>query len=360
MDPLSNKFVMPIDSYDVTLLPPDKRDPNSPDFPLAISKQLTEELSAFGAKARIIVDPEFIEIEWDPTSRIDIVGAAVKLLQSGNYRSGVPLLRNILANDTDNTVVLFNLGMALSDLGELGDAITYLRRLVKLEQDNPNAWIALGIAENRNGDAEQSVVSLRKSVELVPDDPLAYRNLGGTLLKLGQFDEARLTLEKASELNPKDQGIWFGLGQACFSLDKITESEAAYRKVIELDSESKIAEAARRELSRIAEKTLRNRGVGGVRPDAIEYCVEAMKSFRSMDNQQLGPILLELARMGTGGLDIHNPEPRYTIKSLTGDFSALKIVCFMYVAAQRLIPDQDIGIDLSKEYALAKGMVDEG
>lgn len=137
MDPLSNKFVMPIDSYDVTLLPPDKRDPNSPDFPLAISKQLTEELSAFGAKARIIVDPEFIEIEWDPTSRIDIVGAAVKLLQSGNYRSGVPLLRNILANDTDNTVVLFNLGMALSDLGELGDAITYLRRLVKLQQDNP-------------------------------------------------------------------------------------------------------------------------------------------------------------------------------------------------------------------------------
>jgi hypothetical protein len=62
--------------------------------------------------------------------------------------------------------------------------------------------------------------------------------------------------------------------------------------------------------------------------------------------------------MGTGGLDIHNPEPRYTVKSLTGDFSALKIVCFMYVAAQRLIPGQDIGIDLSKEYALAKGMVD--
>lgn len=62
--------------------------------------------------------------------------------------------------------------------------------------------------------------------------------------------------------------------------------------------------------------------------------------------------------MGTAGLDIHNPEPRYTVKSLTGDFSALKIVCFMYVAAQRLIPEQEIGIDLSKEYALAKGMVD--
>jgi Flp pilus assembly protein TadD len=360
MDPLINKFVMPLDSYDVTLLPPDKRDPKSPDFPLAISKQLTEELSAFGAKTRIIVGTEHIEIQWDPTSEIDIVGAAIKLLQSGNYRSGVPLLQNVLTIDPDNTVVLFNLGMALSDLGELTDAITYLKQLVKLEPNNPNAWIALGVAESRNGDAYQSVVSLRKSVELAPDNPFAYRNLGGALLRLGQFEEARSTLEKASHLNPKEQGIWFGLGQACFSVEQIPESEAAFRKVIELDPESEIAEASRRELSRIAEKTFRNRGIAGVRPDAIEYCAEAMKIFRGFDNQRLGPILLELAQMGSRGLDIHNPGPRYTVKSLPGDFSALKIVCFMYVAAQRLIPGQDVGIDLSKEYALAKGMANDG
>jgi hypothetical protein len=58
MDPLLNKFVMPIESYDVTLLPEDKRDPNSPDFRLAISEQLTSELTAFGARSRIIVGPE--------------------------------------------------------------------------------------------------------------------------------------------------------------------------------------------------------------------------------------------------------------------------------------------------------------
>jgi hypothetical protein len=78
-----------------------------------------------------------------------------------------------------------------------------------------------------------------------------------------------------------------------------------------------------------------------------------------MDNQQLGPNLMELAQMGSSGLDIHNPERRYTVNSLSGDFSALKIVCFMYVAAQRLIPGQDVGIDLAKEYALAKGMAND-
>jgi Flp pilus assembly protein TadD len=359
MDPLLNKFVMPIESYDVTLLPEDKRDPTSTDFRLAISKQLTDELAAFGAKSRIIVGPEFIEIEWDPSSEIDIVGAAIKLLQSGNYRSAVPLLQNVLVNDPDNTVVLFNLGMALSDLGQLSDAITHLQRLVELEPDNPNAWIALGVAQSRNGDSEQAAATLRKSVELAPDNAFAYRNLGGCLMKLERFDEARSILEKAKELDSQDQGIWFGLGQAYFYLDQLTESEKAFRKVIDLDSESRIGEAARRELSRIAEKTLRNRGVGGVRPDAIEYCVEAMKRFREIDNQRLGPILLELAQLGSGGLDIHDPEKQFTLKSLTGSYSALKIVCYMYVAAQRLIPGQDIGIDLSKEYALAKGVFDE-
>ena len=359
MDPLLNKFVMPIESYDVTLLPEDKRDPASPDFSLAISKQLTEELAAFGAKSRIIVGPEFIEIEWDPTSEIDVVGAAIKLLQSGNYRSAVPLLQNVLTTDPDNTVVLFNLGMALSDFGQLKDANSHLKRLVELEPDNPNAWIALGVAQSRNGDSEQAAVTLRKSVELSPDNAFAYRNLGGCLMKLERYDEARSMLEKASELDSEDQGIWFGLGQACFFLDKLTESEKAFRKVIELDSESRIGEAARRELSRIAEKSFRSRGVSGVRPDAIEYCIEAMKRFREIDNQRLGPILLELAQLGTGGLDIHNPEKQFTLKSLTGSFSGLKVVCFMYVAAQRLIPGQDIGIDLSKEYALAKGMFDQ-
>jgi tetratricopeptide (TPR) repeat protein len=360
MDPLLNKFVMPIASYDVTNLPPDKRDPSSPDFPLAISKQLTEELSAFGANARIIVGPEFIEIEWDPTSEIDIVGAAVKLLQSGNFRSGVPLLQNVLATDPNNTIALFNLGMALSDQGNLSDAVGYLERLVQLQPSNPDAWIALGVAENRHGDAQQSAVSLRKAVELAPDNAFAYRNLGGALLGLSRFDEARSILEKASQLNPKDQSVWYGLGQACFSLDQLNESETAFRRVIDLDPESRIAEASRREISRIAEKTFRNRGVGGVRPDAIEYCAEALRIFRDMDNQKLAPILMELAQMGSGGLDIHNPDRRYTVQSLAGDFSALKIVCFMYVAAQRLIPGQDIGIDLSKEYAMAKGMVNDG
>ena len=160
-------------------------------------------------------------------------------------------------------------------------------------------------------------------------------------------------------MNPTEPGTWLGLGQACFYLKEYKESEVALRRVIELEPDSDLGEAARRELSRIAEQVFRDRGVTGVRPDAVEYCLDAMKKFKGINDQKLGPILLELAQMGSGGLDIHNPEKRFTVKSLPGDYSALKIVCFMYVAAQRLIPGQDIGIDMSKEYELAKGIFDD-
>jgi len=68
MDSHLNKFVMPLKSYDSALLPEGQRDPNSEEFGLAVSKQLTDEMLALGMKARIVVNSEFVEIEWEPVS----------------------------------------------------------------------------------------------------------------------------------------------------------------------------------------------------------------------------------------------------------------------------------------------------
>jgi hypothetical protein len=41
--------------------------------------------------------------------------------------------------------------------------------------------------------------------------------------------------------------------------------------------------------------------------------------------------------------------------SYSGAFSGMKIVSYMYAAFQQVMPDADVGIDLSKEYAAVKG-----
>ena len=81
-----------------------------------------------------------------------------------------------------------------------------------------------------------------------------------------------------------------------------------------------------------------------------------MKAFTPLTDEQLKPILFELVTKGEQGFDINNPEKRYRFESLEGDFTGLKAVCYMYVAAQRILPGQDIGIDLSSEFAQAKSL----
>ena len=40
--------------------------------------------------------------------------------------------------------------------------------------------------------------------------------------------------------------------------------------------------------------------------------------------------------------------------------SALQAACILYVGLQLLLPGQDAGIDLAREYELARGMVGDG
>ena len=41
------------------------------------------------------------------------------------------------------------------------------------------------------------------------------------------------------------------------------------------------------------------------------------------------------------------------LRSLPGEFTALHLLCIMYVAFKQFAPDTDIGFDLSAEYGMA-------
>ncbi len=59
-------------------------------------------------------------------------------------------------------------------------------------------------------------------------------------------------------------------------------------------------------------------------------------------------------------MDINNPERKYQLISLQGNFSGLQLVCYMYVGFKRIAPEKDVGIDLSEEYRAALNLSDEG
>ena len=96
-----------------------------------------------------------------------------------------------------------------------------------------------------------------------------------------------------------------------------------------------------------------------LREVGINY-LSALEKFDEFGQQKAMAVTTEIAMLRRGGLDINNPEKKYTLKSLDGEFSGLQLVSYMYdVGLKRMEPDRDFGMDLEKEYLTALNLFKE-
>ncbi len=69
---------------------------------------------------------------------------------------------------------------------------------------------------------------------------------------------------------------------------------------------------------------------------------------------QIRNLGVEIGLLGMKGLSINDPTKTYSIKSMEGKYTGLQLVSIMYAAFQQFAPQQDVGMDFSKEYQAAK------
>lgn len=86
------------------------------------------------------------------------------------------------------------------------------------------------------------------------------------------------------------------------------------------------------------------------------YCLSALEKFEKMKKEDIQKIAFEIGIKGTEGIDINNSSKIYNLKSMQGDFSGLQLLSYMYVGFKIIVPEQNIGLDLSREYIAAKQM----
>jgi tetratricopeptide (TPR) repeat protein len=279
----------------------------------------------------------------------------MSLLQEGELEQAVPLLDFFLKANPDDTDVLYNLGMALSDLGRLDEAKKHLQHLLELQPEHGGGLVALGVAHQRSKETQQAAVVLERAVRLDRTNGYAHRNLGSVLRSLGKHGEAEKHFRAAYELMPNDQRSVFGLAQALEqSGDPLSEADQLYLKAIKLDSDSQIGVLAREARSKMAEESFRKSAPGGIRMDAVMYLLGALEKFSRMTKEQIQTIAFEVAMLGMNGLDTNDSAQKYTIRSLPGNYSGLHLVCLEYAGFKEIEPGVDIGFDLSKEYEQAQ------
>jgi len=284
----------------------------------------------------------------------------VPMLQQGQLAQAAVVMALLLSDDPDNADILYNLGMAYSDLDMLDRGLPALRHLLDLEPTHVNGRVALGVALMRQGHNDEAVTELRQAIADDASNPYAHRNLGGALLRLDRPAEAIEPLRKTTELNPTDERAWFGLAQALELTKDMEGADEAYRKGLDINEFGDVAENARRARSKIAQQAFRSAMPSMERLDAVMYLLDAFERFEQMSPAEVQKVGLEVAMLGTRGIDVNDPTQKFTLRSLPGQqLSGLHLVCLEYAAFKQIQPDMSIGFDLSKEYRSARSLYEQ-
>lgn len=278
---------------------------------------------------------------------------ALNLLDSRKFKEAKEVLEDILMDNPKNVDALYNLGMCFTELGEPEKSIKTLDQCIKEDSNYSNAYVALGYAYAKLNKFEDAKKYSFKALKLSPNNSYALRNLGGIFGKQHDNSKAIDYLKRAYEINPNDPNTVYGLGFIYKEIGDLVNADKYLKKVVEMKAPSPLLGLAKDLLREIAEINFKAKGL---RMDAVFYCLGALEYFANKSRKQIEKVAFEIALKGRSGLDVNNPDKKYTLYSMAGEFSGLHIVCYMYVGFQEIASEQNIGFDLSKEYALALEM----
>lgn len=355
---MATEFTIPLHRFDTNLLPAEARQVGTDAFKTAVMVHFAAEYAAQGQTAMVTVDDQEITVMAFPAeaSALDFV---MPMLKAGKIAEAVPYLESLTKSAPANAEVLYNLGIAYSELAQYDEAIIRLKHAVRLEPGHAHAWVGIGNAYHRLRKPAQALEAFEKAVEADPNDGYTRRNLGGLLIGFKRLDEAVGHLRHALALMPDDPQTIFGLATALEDLgtpEAAAEADGLYRRFIEEHPKSPMAEQAEKSRTAYAQRLLKAGAADGFRPDVMMYIAGALDTFQNQGAQKRQAIAMEVAMLGSGGLDINDPAEKYTLKSLPGQFSGLHLLSIMYAAFRQIDAKADIGVDFAAEYKAAQDL----
>lgn len=366
------EFVLKIADFDLSLLPIDKSllETDRELLRQAVVTFFTEYFTKAGGKADIISTSDLVRVTWTPASLASkdaLIEYTAHLLNRGAYAQVEPILTKMAECFPDDFAIQYNLGVMLSNMGRVDEAIRTLGKAVLLTPDArhggtiSDAWVAMGVAYDRRGDKATAKGAFEKALQLEPENPHALMNYGVGLASTDP-QQGLGYLKKATEILPDNQLIAYNYAQCLIALRQATEADTAMGKVIELAPYTELAVKAgeaRRKLANLMFKA-QGRQAGGLRPDVVSCCVEAIQTYAAMNAEKRKAVVYEVALLGNSGFSINDTEKHIVLKSMAGKFSGIQLLAYLYVGIKGMDASLDPGIDFAKEYAEAQRLVQDG
>lgn len=360
------RFSLPEEDFDLTLLPEAGRERGSEAFRSAVTTYYKNAYREAGGRVDVAFCEGLIEVAWEPQAgQVPASATIAAHLEAGRYDDAIPLLRTRLQLEPDHVESLYNLGMVYSDRMQLAEARQLLARAVELEPGHANAQVALGIAALRDNDPDAAQGPLEKAVVLEPRNPFALRSLGQLLLMKNDPAAALPHLRAAATVAANDPINLFTYAQCLLGIEGEAhegEADELFQRALQLAPVGDLAETIKSQQRRLADRVMRANAKGLPRLDAVTYLTNALVAYQALDGEGQKQLLAEAVAVGQKGLAINDPDQRHQLRQYEGgrSVSALEVACILYVGVQLLLPGQDAGIDLAREYKLALGMAQGG
>ena len=347
-------YQKPIDEIDLAGLPPR----GTEGFDQALITRYAVEYAARGWNALVTVDEKFIRVVGVPEHGIEPKAYVIGLLKHGFLEDALPILE-ALSGMIDDADIEYNLGICLSELGRISESVAPLEKCIAIDPQYVSALVGLGVAYVRLARLNEADAVLRKAIQQEPQNAYAKRNLAVVLTKTGRLQDALPLFRQAASLTPHDPAVQLGLAQCLMQLGGAhrTEADKVYKQIIEKFRDHPAADIAVAARNKFANENLHAKVDGNIRMDAVFYMQNAMEEFATISRAQVGKITMEIVLLGEKGLQINNPDLRYSLESKPGDFSGLQLVSIMHVGIKLLDAHAETGTGLDREYELASSLL---
>ena len=126
------------------------------------------------------------------------------LVFQGKFEDGLEKLLPLEEEYSDWWNLLFIIGIAYKNMGEMDKAILYFEKVLIIRPNQVDTLVELALCEASSFNMDRAIELLEQASK-IKEDPEILCNLGMAYLNVGDIDDAIYYIERAYELNPEDE-----------------------------------------------------------------------------------------------------------------------------------------------------------
>ncbi len=222
-----------------------------------------------------------------PPTRQALLAEAEAAFAREDYAGAVEALRRFLAEEPDNAHAQFQLGYALTALGEREPARVAYERAVALKDDFAEAHLNLGVLL-LDADPTAAVPHLARASALLPDAAQPRYLWGLALERSGQMEQAVVRYREAIRQDEKNFDPHFALARVLLRTNQPAAAEAAFRAALERKPNAAAARLG------LAESLIAQGKLEAAVPELEAYLTAQPEDYDS--RLQLAAVYLDLGR----------------------------------------------------------------